>query len=92
MIHRHTAHQAPRGKKAGTQRAATSTAGRGTGENRMEGEGSRTAARRYDAAATAAAADVDRTEALAEEAKRALESPEGKELREADEKGKSRRR
>ncbi|HEY6462281.1 MAG TPA: hypothetical protein VIY73_19070 [Polyangiaceae bacterium] len=60
--------------------------------NRMEGEGSRIGARRYDAAATAAANDVHHVEELAEEAKKALEGAEGAELRKADEKGKSRRR
>jgi hypothetical protein len=54
-----------------------------------EGEGSRTAARRYDAGAERAAHDTERTRKLAEEASKALEGPEGKALREAEQKGKA---
>jgi hypothetical protein len=54
-----------------------------------EGEGSRTAARRYDegVAETIASGKV---EEAAEEAEKAIDGPEGEALREAEEKGKQR--
>jgi hypothetical protein len=54
-----------------------------------EGEGSRSAARAYDAGAERAAKDPKKVEALAEEAKAALDGPEGDELREAEKRGKN---
>jgi hypothetical protein len=57
-------------------------------ELRNEGEGSRTAARRYQSHVEAAAKDEKHVEELAEEAEKALEGPEGDELREAEERGK----
>jgi hypothetical protein len=54
-----------------------------------EGEGSRSAARAYDAGAERAAKDSKKVELLAEAAKEALEGPEGDELREAEERGKN---
>ncbi len=54
-----------------------------------EGEGSRSAARRYDAATESDARDVKRTQKLATEAEQALEGPEGESLREAERKGKA---
>ena len=54
-----------------------------------EGEGSRSAARAYDAGAERAAKDGKKVEALAEEAKAALDGPEGEELRKAEQKGKN---
>jgi hypothetical protein len=56
-------------------------------ENRNEGEGSRTAARRYDAHAQRFAQDKGKVEKLGEEAEEALEGPEGEELRQADAQG-----
>jgi len=53
-----------------------------------EGEGSRTAARKYDAGATRAAANPERVEELAKAAEKAVDGAEGKELRAAEERGK----
>jgi hypothetical protein len=58
-------------------------------ELKNEGEGSRSAARRYDAGAERAAKDKTRTRKLATEAERALEGPEGAALRAAEESGKA---
>jgi len=55
-----------------------------------EGEGSKSAARNYDAA-TEQYAKSGRVPKAAEEAKRALEGPEADDLRRAEEKGKSKR-
>ena len=57
-------------------------------ELQNEGEGSRSAARKYDAEAEQAAKRPDRVKELAEKAKKALEGPEGEALREAEERGK----
>jgi len=57
-------------------------------ELQNEGEGSRSAANRYDEGATHTAADPKHVKEAAEKARRALEGPEGKELREAEERGK----
>ncbi len=57
-------------------------------ELQNEGEGSRTGARRYDQKAEHAAKDGKHVEQLAEKAKKALEGPEGEELRKAEERGK----
>jgi uncharacterized protein YjbJ (UPF0337 family) len=54
-----------------------------------EGEGSRTAAREYDAGAARAASDKERTQKLANDAQKALEGPEGDALREAERSGKA---
>ena len=54
----------------------------------LEGEGSYTAARRYDAAVQKARAP-GQTEQLAEDAKKALSGPEGDSLREAERIGKA---
>jgi hypothetical protein len=54
-----------------------------------EGEGSRSAARAYDAGAQKAAKDTKKVESLAEEAKEALDGPEGEELRKAEQRGKN---
>jgi len=61
-------------------------------ELQNEGEGSRSAARRYDAGAERAAEDPDRVKELAKKAKEELEGPEGQALRDADEQGKRARR
>ncbi len=53
-----------------------------------EGEGSRSAARRYDAGAEQAAKDPKRVAELAKKPKEALDGPEGPALREAEERGK----
>ncbi len=53
-----------------------------------EGEGSRTAARGYDEKVTRAARDARHVKEAAEKAKKALDEPEGKELAEAEQKGK----
>ncbi len=58
-------------------------------EDKNEGEGSRSGARAYDAHATKAAQDPARVKKLADDAKQALEGPEGQKLREADQRGKS---
>jgi hypothetical protein len=54
-----------------------------------EGEGSRSAARRYDAGAEQGAKDKERPKKLATDAERALEGPEGAALREAEQRGKA---
>ncbi|MDY0873634.1 hypothetical protein [Dongia rigui] len=53
-----------------------------------EGEGNRTAARHYNDAAQQAAQNPARTERQAQEAKRAIDSPEGDALERAEEIGK----
>ena len=53
-----------------------------------EGEGSRSASRRYDEGAEKAARDPKHIAEAAEKAKRELEGPKGTELREADQQGK----
>jgi hypothetical protein len=58
-------------------------------ELQNEGEGSRSGARRYDAGAERLAKQPERVKELAEKAKKALEGPEGDELREADRRGKN---
>jgi hypothetical protein len=57
-------------------------------ELRNEGEGSRSAARRYDDAVGNAMSDPKRVDELAKKAEAALDSPEGKELKKAEERGK----
>ena len=52
-----------------------------------EGEGSRSASRRYDQGAEKAAQDPKHVAEAAEKAKRELEGPKGDELREADREG-----
>jgi hypothetical protein len=58
-------------------------------ELQNEGEGSRTAARRYDKGAEAVAKHPDEVKKAAEAARKALEGKEGDELREAEARGKS---
>jgi hypothetical protein len=53
-------------------------------ELQNEGEGSRTAARRYDQGAEETAKHPDQVKKAAEAAKKALEGPEGEELRKAE--------
>jgi hypothetical protein len=60
----------------------------GKGELRNEGEGSRSGARHYDEGATRTASDPKKVERLAKEAAKAMDGPEGKKLREAEERGK----
>ena len=55
---------------------------------RNEGEGNRTAARQYNAAAQQAAQNPSRTDRQAQDAKRAIDSPEGEDLERAEEAGK----
>jgi hypothetical protein len=57
-------------------------------ELQNEGEGSRTATRRYDQGAEQAARDVERVKKAADEAEKALEGPEGDDLKAAEERGK----
>ena len=52
-----------------------------------EGEGNKTAARHYNQAAQQSAQNPGRTERQAQEAKRAIDSPEGEELERAEEIG-----
>jgi hypothetical protein len=58
------------------------------GGQQNEGEGNRTAARNYNAGAQQSAQNPGRTERQAEEAKRAIDSPEGDALERAEEIGK----
>ncbi len=57
-------------------------------ELKNEGEGSRTAARRYDEGVERAGKDKKRVEQLAKEAQEALDGAEGEALRKAEEQGK----
>ncbi len=57
-------------------------------ELQNEGEGSRSAARRYDDGVEHAMSDPKRVEELAKKAKEALEGAEGASLREAEARGK----
>ncbi len=59
-----------------------------TPELQNEGEGSRSAARRYDKGAEQAAKDPEHVKKAARDAAEALEGPEAKALREAEERGK----
>lgn len=59
----------------------------GSGQ-RNEGEGNRTAARKYNAETQQSAQNPGRTERQAQDAKRAIDSPEGEELERAEEVGK----
>jgi hypothetical protein len=57
-------------------------------ELQNEGEGSRSATRRYDKGAEQAAKDPEHVKKAAREAAEALEGPEAKALREAEQRGK----
>jgi hypothetical protein len=57
-------------------------------ELQNEGEGSRSAARRYDTGATQAAKNPEHVRAAAQAAKKAIEGPEGQKLRDAEARGK----
>jgi hypothetical protein len=57
-------------------------------ELQNEGEGSRSGARSYDKGAEQAAKDPEHVKKAAQKAKEAIEGPEGKALREAEERGK----
>jgi hypothetical protein len=57
-------------------------------ELQNEGEGSRSGTQRYDQGAAQAAKDPEHVKKAAQKAKEALEGPEGKALREAEERGK----
>ena len=58
------------------------------GSQQNEGEGNRTAARHYNSGAQQSAQNPGRTERQAQDAKRAIDSPEGDELERAEEIGK----
>lgn len=58
------------------------------GKDGVQGEGNYDATRRYDEGVKKSV-DKGHTEELAEKAKKALEGPEGDELRKAEEKGKA---
>lgn len=58
-------------------------------DGKWKGEGNYKAARDYDEAATAHARDKDKVKAEAEAAKKAVDGPEGDDLRAAEEEGKS---
>lgn len=60
----------------------------GSSELQNEGEGSRSAARRYDAGAEKAAKDPEHVKKAAKEAADALEGAEAKVLKEAEKRGK----
>ncbi len=66
----------------------TNEAKPGFGQNANEGEGSRTAARRYNEGVERTVRE-GRVEKAAHEAERAIESDEGEELREAEEEAKA---
>lgn len=57
-------------------------------ELQNEGEGSRSAGRRYDDGAEHAASNPKRVDELAKKAEKALDGAEGRELRKAEERGK----
>jgi len=57
-------------------------------ELQNEGEGSRSATRRYDKGAEQTAKDASHVKKAAQSAQEALSGPESKELREAEERGK----
>ncbi len=57
------------------------------GQGQNEGEGNKTAARHYNQGAQQSAQNPGRTERQANEAKRAIDSPEGEELERAEEIG-----
>ncbi len=59
-----------------------------TPELQNEGEGSRSAARRYDKGAEQAAKDPEHVKKAARDAAEALEGPEASALREAEQRGK----
>lgn len=58
-------------------------------DGKWQGEGNYKAARESDEATTAHAQDKDKVKAEAEAAKKAVEGPEGDDLRAAEEEGKS---
>lgn len=58
-------------------------------DGKWKGEGNYKAARDYDEATTAHAQDKAKVKAEAEAAKKAVDGPEGEELRAAEEEGKS---
>jgi hypothetical protein len=58
-------------------------------ELQNEGEGSRTATRRYDERAEQAAKNPRNVQKLADEARKALEGPDGQKLRQAEQQGKN---
>jgi hypothetical protein len=73
-------------KKASKRKASKSALRAPKQQN--EGEGSRSAARSYNAGAVRAASNPKRVEELAKKAKRAVDGSEGKRLRAAEEIGK----
>jgi hypothetical protein len=81
-------HRPPGDKEAEMSEAKNDKGERRDPELQNEGEGSRTAARRYDEAATRTAADPKHVKEAADKAKKALDGPEGDELRAAEERGK----
>lgn len=60
--------------------------------DRNEGEGNMTAARHYNEAATATAKNKDKVQRAANEAKKAVDGPDGARLRDAETKGKRKAR
>jgi len=75
------------GQKQQGQQAGKAQVQQGGGQQN-EGEGNRTAARKYNAETQQAAQNPGRTERQAQDAKRAIDSPEGEELERAEEVGK----
>ncbi len=69
--------------------AKPGSASKGRPAVKNDGEGSRSAARRYDAGAERAAKDKEQTRKLATEAEQALKGPEGDALRAAEQSGKA---
>jgi hypothetical protein len=81
-------HRPPLDKEAEMSGTSDNKSDRRDPELQNEGEGSRTAARRYDEAATRTASDAKHVKEAADKAKDALDGPEGEELRAAEERGK----
>jgi hypothetical protein len=75
-------------KSSKNQRSAPAKADPVAASDANEGEGSRTAARAYDAHASETARNLKKVQELAGKAARALEGQRGKELREAEARGK----
>jgi len=75
--------------RSGPQRRAKPPSAQKADARGNEGEGSRSAARQYDRAAERFAADPEKVDRLAEDARHALNGPEGKDLRTAESKGKA---
>lgn len=77
----------PKQQNQGQQNQGSGGKQRQQGGQSNEGEGNKTAARHYNQGAQQSAQNPGRTERQANEAKRAVDSPEGEELERAEEIG-----